>query len=231
MKFINKGHGEFHYLNHANKNLPTTADEAISRWKSFRRHKTHLMEELKEEQYGLCAYSEIRPDEAGLSTHIEHVEPKGDNPLRTFDYQNLVLSALSSDDLKGRPKDQVFGGHVRTKPNDMEKFISPLQTDCSRYFTYSSFTGEVAPAHTLSNIEKAKVHYTIKELNLNCAYLVSQRKAWIRELEDLIDEHLENRDSLVDLASIYLTPTSGKLDPFFSASKQRFGRIAEEVLQ
>ena len=62
----------------------------------------------------------------------------------------------------------------------------------------------------------------IKLLNLDAPYLVTQRKNWLDELDQLIDEHLESDDALEDLAAIDLLPTSGKLNPFFSATRQRF---------
>ena len=71
----------------------------------------------------------------------------------------------------------------------------------------------------------------IKLLNLDAPYLVTQRKNWLDELDQLIDEHLESDDSLEDLAAIDLLPTSGKLNPFFSATRQRFTGIAERLLQ
>lgn len=51
-------------------------ESATTRWKGFRRYKADLLEHLLDEQYGLCCYSEIRPDLYDLKCHIEHVENK-----------------------------------------------------------------------------------------------------------------------------------------------------------
>jgi len=36
--------------------------------------------------------------------------------------------------------------------------------------------------------------------------------------------------SLPHLAAIDLSPTNGKISPFFTATRQRFGQIAEQLL-
>lgn len=228
MRAITKlGNGGYQ-LNRSHANPPNTSDEATSRWSSFN-YKSMVTKYLLTEQYGLCAYSEVRPDKLNLGTHIEHVEPKSANPQRTFDYCNLVLSALSDDDLKHIDKANVFGGHAKLSKYDALMFISCLQADCARYVVYLS-NGKVEPANVLNTTEHTQAQYTINLLNLNSPYLVNQRKNWIDELDALIDEHIAGGLSLPHLASIDLLPTNNKLSPFFTATRQRFGRIAEQLL-
>ena len=228
MKAITKSGNGGYQLNRSHQTPPTTSEQASSRWSSFG-YKADVTGHLLTEQYGLCAYSEVRPDQLGLGTHIEHVEPKSTNPARTFDYSNLVLSTLSSDDLKIIDKTEVFGGHAKLSQYDALLFISCLQADCTRYFVYLS-NGKVEPANALSEAEKQQAKYTIKLLNLNSPYLVNRRFNWIDELDDLIDEHIRKDMFLPHLASIDLFPVSDKLSPFFTATHQRFGRIAERIL-
>lgn len=220
MRFIEKKSYAGYGLEKAHENSPQTAQQARSRWHSFA-YKSDLSHVLKQEQYGLCAYSELKTEAQGLGTHIEHIEPKSLNPQRTFDYNNLVLCALSHEDLATQPDSAIFGGHAKQSDYDETLFVSCLQSDCSRYFVYLS-TGYVIAAESLSENEKQQANYTINLLNLNCAYLVNLRKRWIDEVDTLIDEHIEKGYSLDDLAAIYLQPTSGSLDPFFSATCQRF---------
>lgn len=228
MRSITKiGNGGYQ-LERSNQTPPTTSDQATSRWRSFG-YKADVTERLLAEQYGLCAYSEVRPDQLGLGTHIEHIEPKSANPARTFDYSNLVASALSSEDLKTIDKDEVFGGHAKLSEYDKHLFVSCLHADCARYFVYLS-NGEVEPALLLETPEKNAAQYTIDLLNLNSPFLVNRRKRWLDELDELIDEHIRNGMSLPCLASIDLVPISDKLSPFFTATRQRFEHIAEEVL-
>ena len=91
---IKRGYGPFQ-LNNSHASPPTTSDAATTRWSSFG-YKSQVLDHLLEEQYGLCCYSEIRPDRAGLGFHIEHVENKSQHPQRTFAYDNLAASALDS---------------------------------------------------------------------------------------------------------------------------------------
>lgn len=228
MRAIKKISNGDYQLNRSHQNPPITSEQAISRWRSFG-YKAEVAKQLLAEQYGLCAYSEIRPDQLSLGTHIEHIEPKSVNPARTFDYSNVVLSALSSDDLKTIGKSEVFGGHAKLSTYDALLFISCLQDDCARYFVYLS-NGKVEPARTLASEEKDKAHYTIDLLNLNSPFLVNQRKNWLDELDTLIDEHIQNNMSLLHLASIDLIPANNKLCPFFTATRQRFGQMAEQIL-
>jgi len=152
MRYITKtGNGGYH-LNHANNDPPKTSMQAVSRWSRFA-YKTELTNLLETEQYGLCAYSELRPDQSGLRQHIEHVQPKSAYPQRTFDYQNLVLCALSHSDLSGRAKEDVFGGHAKLNDYDANQFISCLDANCSHYFRYLS-DGRVVPNNHLDTIEK-----------------------------------------------------------------------------
>jgi len=125
MRYIRKiGNGGYH-LNHANNEPPISSEQATRRWSRFD-HKAELTNLLEMEQFGLCAYSELRPDQSGLGKHIEHIQPKSAYPQRTFDYQNLVLCALSDSDLNGRAKEDVFGGHAKLNNYDANRFISCL---------------------------------------------------------------------------------------------------------
>jgi len=228
MRTIHKQGIGGYYLANASQSPPTTSQQAKSRWSSFG-YKDEVTRNLDTEQYGLCAYSEIRPDEYGLGTHIEHLEPKSQNPQRTFDYNNLVLSALSNDDMQKLVCGDVFGGHAKLNNYDAELFISCLDANCASYFAYLS-NGLVEPLRRLDNDGQKKARYTIDLLNLNSHYLVTQRKIWLNELDELIDEHIDKNMSLLYLAVIDLTPTNNKLSPFFTATRQRFGKQAEQLL-
>lgn len=216
---------------------PQDQRAATVRWKRFRRHKPDVLDALLAEQYHLCCYSELRADEEGLGYHIEHVENKGQNPPRTFDYANLAASALRSNELGTLTAggEEVFGGHARGKqgangPVDMLRFVSPHQADCPRFFAYLS-DGRVIPADNLNAQERDKAHYTIDTLNLNSPYLRTLRQKWWDELDDLFEEHIEKGWSIAHLVALELVPSSGKLRRFFSLTRQFFGTVAEKTLQ
>lgn len=75
---IKQGTGGFH-LNQSHQKPPQNSDEATTRWGSFG-YKSEVMKKLLDEQYNLCCYSELRPDEKGLGYHIEHIENKKTKP-------------------------------------------------------------------------------------------------------------------------------------------------------
>ncbi|SET52309.1 TIGR02646 family protein [Pseudomonas sp. NFR09] len=222
-----------HQLNNSHANPPITAKAATSRWSGFG-YKQQVLTYLLEEQYGLCCYSEIRPDQVGLGLHIEHVENKRQNPQRTFDYNNLAASALDSQtDLHtfNGLASAVFGGHALGKSDavDVHRFVSCHQPDCSRFFAYLS-DGRIVPADGLSLEDEDRASYTIALLNLNSPFLQDLRQQWWDELEALFDDHIEQDMSLHCLAGIDLIPREKRLSPFFSITRIFFGQIAEEVL-
>lgn len=236
MRTIHKqGAGGFH-LAQSHANPPRTPEQASSRWRSFA-YKDEVMQCLLDEQFHLCCYSELRADEEGLGYHIEHVENKGQNPARTFDYTNLAASALHGDEL-GTLKtrgDEVFGGHAVGKqgarrPVDMARFISPHHPNCRRFFAYLS-DGRVTAAEGLDDQARDCAQYTIDTLNLNSPFLVIRRRQWWGELDQLFEEHIEKGWSLSELVAVDLVPSAGKLSRFFSLTRQFFGEVAERTLE
>jgi uncharacterized protein (TIGR02646 family) len=232
MRHIQKRHVGTHQLQRAHANPPTTPHQAKKQWGRFSAHKQAVMQLLLDEpeQYGLCAYSELRADEEGLGYHIEHVRPKSLYPEQTFDYANLVASALTSNDLALLPADEVFAGQHKLEGYDAARFISPLHDDCARYFAYLS-DGRVEPAAGLNALDRERARYTIEDLlNLNSPFLVLLRRRWWDELDKLLQDHLDHEDSVYDLACIDLLPTGRRLNRFFTLTRQFYRGIAEQVL-
>lgn len=234
MRTINKqGTGGYH-LTQSHANPPVTDAQATSRWRSFA-YKARVQQYLLDEQYQLCCYSELRADEEGLGYHIEHVENKSQNPTRTFDYTNLAASSLNSaNGLKALTTQghAVFGGHAANKQQavDMTRLVSCHQVDCRQFFAYLS-DGRIAPALGLSAQDSTKADYTITLLNLNSPYLITRRRQWWDELDELFQEHQTKGWSLPDLASIDLVPSNQRLSRFFSLTRQFYSQIAEQTLQ
>lgn len=229
MRLIRKRNFGGYHLEQAHQTPPITADEATNRWENFE-YKDKVQEYLLDEQYGLCCYSEVRADLENLDYHIEHIQPKGKYPPRTFDYSNLAASALTSDNLKMIAVEDRFGGHAKLSQYDADLFISCHDVDCERYFSYLS-DGRVEPKANLNVEETKRAKYTRDLLNLNSPYLVTLRRQWYEELDKLFEEHLEKNWNLEDLAAIDLHPTNQKLSQFFSVTRQFFGGVADRVLQ
>ena len=225
---------------------PQDSDEARRRWSKLT--KDSLYKQLFVEQFGLCAYTELniqdfRTEQNSIKgAHIEHIEPKSSFPQRTFDYFNLALSALDSEDLAKFNKDNRFGGHHKLSDYDSSRFISPLLSNVNDYFSYSSEDGEIFPNLDLDKDDHTKAKYTIDLLNLNVAYLKNLRKNWLRELQAEIDKLIDTGsvDGLKHLAECELcatergyTPinqTTNQLRNFHSASLQLFGSLGQQVL-
>jgi uncharacterized protein (TIGR02646 family) len=216
-------------LQKAHKQPPATPHDAETRWSSFG-HKAALKERLLSEQYMLCAYSEMRADQEGIDYHIEHVRPKSQFPADTFLYANLVASALSDIDLQALLNNEIFGGHAKLKEYDSQLFVSCINPECSRFFAYLS-DGRVEPASELAAGDRDKALYTRDLLNLNSPYLINRRRRWWDELDDLLQQHLDDPECVYHLAAVDLLPTNGCLSRYFSATRQFFGPIAEQVLQ
>jgi len=225
-----QGIGE-HGLSHAHSRPPATPAQASSCWRRFGDKQTVLLA-LLNEQYQLCCYSELRADQEGLGYHIEHLENKSQAPARTFDYANLAASALRSEDLPALNRGEVFGGHAAAKQQvcDMSLFVSCHQSDCARYFAYLS-DGRMVPGNSLNATEQGRARYTIDALNLNSPYLITRRRQWWGELDDLFQEHLDKGWRLAHLAAVDLVPAGRELSRFFSLTRTFFGQIAEQTLR
>tara|TARA_R110000765_G_scaffold352193_1_gene442137 strand:+ start:542 stop:1309 length:768 start_codon:yes stop_codon:yes gene_type:complete len=234
------------HLDKAALTPPTNSDEAKRAWKKL--NKDTLYNNLFEEQYGLCAYTELniqdfkQTQNSFKGAHIEHVYPKSLRPAWTFNYRNLVLSALDSEDLNRFDKAKRFGGHHKLNSFDAELFLSPLLPNISNYFSFSSEDGEIFPNLTLDQDDKNKAKYTIDLLNLNAPYLKNARKNWLQELQNEINKliEMESIEGLEQLAKCELTlyrrnyslinrPTS-QLRQFHSASLNLFNDLGKRVL-
>lgn len=239
MRYIVKRNNYGHFLDRAHATPPQTPQQATSRWSSFG-HKPQILDFLLAEQYHLCCYSELRADELNVGYHIEHVENKSANPQRTFDFTNFAASAFSGGDIPSflttysspaGPR-TIFGGHApgKQKSVDINRFISPHQPDCSRFFIYIS-DGRITPTQGLNNVDTDRAQYTIDLLNLNSPFLVTQRRKWWSELDDLFEEHSDDAFDISCLVGIHLIPHGEYIYPFFSLTRGFFGRISEEILQ
>ena len=231
MRHIHKNRIDVGLQREQEKGVPLTALEAEKRWRRYRRYDRKEMTRLLllEEQWWLCAYTELALYDFRYGCHIEHIEPKSQNPACTFDYQNVVVSALDSDSLARFSKADRFGGHFKGNDYDPDMFISPLMSDSHRYFEYLS-SGRVEPAQNLSVEDRSRANYTINLLNLNAPFLVNSRRRWLIEIEDEIERLLEDDSALKHLAECELCDTGGKLREFHSAAKARFGRLGDRVM-
>lgn len=196
-------------LERQHRQPPQSSKEATQRWKDFNK-KSVVRNKLEAQQEGLCAYTEFNIASFRSKTsstlhgcHIEHIKPKTHYPQETFDYFNVVLCTLDSSDLARFNQDffinetpeeddsqrELFGAPAKGSHYDAALFISPLEADCQRYFTYLEEDGKIVPAAALNGAETQRATYTIELLNLNHPYLKNQRRKRMAEVLEDIDEY------------------------------------------
>lgn len=238
MRYINKQGLTDDVLAHRHLSPPVTSADAKRRWAKFKKYKERLRQQLLREQCGLCGYTEFNIEEFKALTHsthhgchLEHIEPKGTYPLRTFDYYNLIISVLDDKDLgkiskglicSGEPGEDLkksFAGPVKDNNYDPLLFVSPLSIFCEQYFTFIEESGEIVPVSTLSQNEQNKAVYMINLLNLNHSYLKNQRRKRMVEVVEVIDELDDEQDILGVIQAETSVCVGGQIASFPSAVK------------
>ncbi len=230
MRPVSKGGGHFALAIRSARHQRELSVNAASKdpWSTFK-YSAGTRDSCRNEQFSLCAYSEVELSETLLGMHLDHVKPKSKFPTDTFSHTNLLLSAI--DDIKARSltKRDVFGGHARGDRYHPVWFIHPLKPDSHLFFHYAS-DGLIQPRRGLSTRDRRRAVYTIGIMNLNAPFLVNLRRRWIEEIEDEIDKLLGQTTALQYFAMVELCPTGGRLRPFHSAVRSRFGSLGEIVL-
>ena len=173
--------------------VPTTKEEAKSSWSSFT-GKDDLVSNLKHIQKGLCAYCEVKINDSLIGYHLEHIKPKSKFNDKTFDYQNIILSCFSSNNLNTKDP-SISCGHHKVSNFDENLFISPINQNCNNYFEYD-LLGKIKPKNGLDGNDRAKVKYTIDLLNLNSHRLIRKRNEIIDEVYEIINELETDHESL-----------------------------------
>ena len=226
--------------------IPKSDPEATLRWKRFS-EKRLISKYLLDRQFGLCCYTELNltdfAHEQNSGYHIEHEKPKSLFPQLTFDFGNLLLCALNSQDLEHILAHLQFGGHFKKSKYDAQLFISPHQYNCREFFVYSSSTGEITPNLSRSTAEQQKAQYTIDLLNLNAPFLKAERLQWLQEIEDCLEPFIDSGDkaSIELIAETELLPyerehpqlmhSCSQLRKFHSAVRSIFGAVGEMVIR
>jgi len=193
--------------------------------RDYSRARYQLRHYLKQEQSGLCAYSEVSFKD--FDFHIEHIKPKGRTsyPELRFTYENLVASSPKhKTDVQG-PND-LFGGHQKEENYDENLFISPTTHDCARFFQYSP-NGSIGPSILLSDSDKLRANHTIDCLGLESSKLLVnlRRRAYTlmqSQIEWLIDEPVEAIEEFLE--TYFELDAEGSLKPFQSLVMQIAGK-------
>ncbi len=164
------------------------------------------------EQSGLCAFCCARLPDIRSLQRIAHVVPRDVEPLKSMDYENMVISCSSGRDRErfststgNLSCDEAQGANVLP--------ISPLQSDCEKEFYYlqnGAIKGTSVEASTSINI-----------LNLDCERLRRSRAAAIEGAE-----LFRGRMSSGHFESVYLVSEPPHLPEFCTAISAHFMRTS-----
>ena len=232
-------------LKQKRKNPPNDEVSAKRAWRRFNKKETRKA--CHKLQQGLCAYTELSLNSEILGNHLEHIAPRSRFPERTFMPDNLVLSVLDDAYSGTLVEEERFAGHYKKSQYADDWFISPYQQNCEDYFLYCADTGKVFSSQQLDVIEQAKAERTIAALNLNCDYLVEQRKKQLAVLEQQInallsqkpvtetetetetEKNYSNLEALQQLKGETLTAIDKQLPEFYTAKKQLLERYIKPL--
>jgi uncharacterized protein (TIGR02646 family) len=206
--------------------IPTTNFGSLTR-----AQRSEIVAKLIASQKSLCAYCECKI--SVLLYHIEHFEEQHDAPTRVFDYTNFLLSCEGNREPAFRPEssaDAVYRrsniscGHRKTKGHhgnieiDYSLLLNPTN-NVSALFSYVN--GVVEPSNSCTEIQRKKVEYTIKRLNLDAKRLENNR---ISEI-DLVQQGLEGltENQKKNYIRSLLDESQTELNPYFSTIKDNFG--------
>lgn len=199
---------------------PTTA------WDNFQ-GKTKVHEALLPAQNYLCSYCEIELDRSngGIGFHIEHIKPKSLNPALTFEFNNLLISCFNSGHEIPSSNDDsmpISCGHAKGDGFAPLLFIKPTEYNCENYFFYE-LDGRIVPNPNLTGLnESQRAEYTIQILNLNCRRLKRERRDMIKAGLEIINDFLDDFDSLSYFINCELEETNNKYRSFITTRRQYF---------
>jgi uncharacterized protein (TIGR02646 family) len=197
------------------KGVPQNPETA---WDNFD-HKAEVRDALYPRQHGLCAYCENSLD-TELGQHIEHIQPKKTFPAGTFEYSNLMLSCIDSNNIGLLDSGAVSCGAHKGRRYDAVRFISPTDSVCEEYFSYS-LIGEVQ-SRSDQPATQDKARYTVELLNLNCRRLVRERADMLLEGFKIIRELQNEPEALQRFLDCELNPSNGKLRSYINTRRQHF---------
>jgi uncharacterized protein (TIGR02646 family) len=193
-----------------------TPNNPTNSWKNFR-GKQELKDNLLAIQNGLCAYCEIRLDDE-IGNHLEHIEPKSQNPDKTFEYTNIVYSCITDSLTDNEDSNSTSCGHAKKA---LSIAIKPTDKNCEDCFSYDLF-GRVIPSLNLSKAKYQQVKSTISTLNLNCKRLKRQREAIINEGFEIISELSTSANALNDFLDLELNTVNDKYFSFINLRREHF---------
>jgi uncharacterized protein (TIGR02646 family) len=173
----------------------SAAQKKSGTWdKLTQQEKTDIWSCLLEMQSHYCAYCECRIhkpcDQQKETRHIDHFYPKGNDPKKTFEWDNLFGSCSTKENC----------GHY-SQNNDKKGACKPDRDTPEKLFSFSS-DGKIAPKHGLSQTQLDMANKTIEVFNLNSSRLTNSRKAEISSVASTAKELLSTLEQEIDANTI-----------------------------
>ena len=154
---------------------------------------------LSDEQHFICCYCMKRIK--SNNSHIEHIKPQSQFPSATLDYNNLLVSC------NGLQDSNEHCGHKKEDWYNAKDFLTPLDPDCEKIFTYNAAGVMDATAKNGKS--------TIDKLNLNSLLLIRARNTAIK-MSGFFDPDFEQKKQ--EIINYNTTPNSrNELPPFCMA--------------
>jgi len=185
--------------------------------------KTELRKKLLDEQFCLCAYTELRierdnPRTGQARCHIEHMLPQTvcrQSRLieKTVNYTNIVACYPADG-----AEDPGFGARFKDQwPSLVEEhmFLKPTDPSCESRIEYKK-DGTIQAASP----SDAAANETISRLGLKNEKLTRMRREAVLELFQDARGTKPTRQGLQARHRALLTPIDGKLEQFYSAKRQ-----------
>jgi len=134
--------------------------------------------QLCDEQNNLSAYTERSLE--GVKVHIDHFHKRSDAPALIFDWNNLLLDAIT-DSYGARHKDSL-------KQLDYALLINPVMEDPHLSLTYA-MNGDMVGLNERGD-------YTIRAFNLNHSHLRQLRLKIMMDVKSYMDGGLNRQEIL-----------------------------------
>lgn len=185
MQKINKQEPLATFINFKDKNKGAN-------WNDFHKDAKEVFTETRqqmliEEQNCFCGYTEKLIEEE-YHCHLDHYVKKSLDPVKTFDWNNLIASC-NDDDYGAKYKDSNFCKSL----NEYPYFFNPVITRVQDNFNYLT-NGEIEAKKGISSENENKANKTIEIFNLNDPGLKKQRAELIKLIIDTKNGGLDNND-------------------------------------
>lgn len=210
-------------------------DGARSKFRLSNPQKREVFGKLHLSQKGLCCYCECEIDNENC--HLEHFHERSDQPDKTYDYDNFLLSCQGestpsedeeTDEERVDRVQNIRCGHGKEESRHNEVavnydlLLNPIQNN-GTIIRYNARGRLVSRTDVQADIDK--VYYTLNRLNLNSQRLINQRRIVIQNTQKNL-KRLSEVEQKTYITSL-LDDTQTQLPAFHSTIKDNFAFLLQ----